>query len=146
MLEILYVKYQGEKQAAVVPADLVEFYNTKDLIGKVFSLNHFQIAYTDPTEYPRYQNHSLSRCDWVILVNSKTELTEIPLSMQSDFPAHPWISSIKGLCTDKSTKKMLIGTHNLLNDNDKYASNSLILPIRNQCISLFQYRYHRQGH
>ena len=107
-----------------MPADLVEFYNTRDLIGKVFSLNHFQIAYTDPTQYPRYQNYSLSRCDWVILVNSKTELTEIPLSMQSDFPAHPWISSIKGLCTDKSTRKMLIGTHNLLNDNDKYASNS----------------------
>ena len=95
-----------------MPADLVEFYNTRDLIGKVFSLNHFQIAYTDPTQYPRYQNYSLSRCDWVILVNSKTELTEIPLSMQSDFPAHTWISSIKGLCTDKSTKKMLIGKHN----------------------------------
>lgn len=115
----------------MVPEELVEFYKNRDLVGKVFSLNHFQIAYTDPTEYPRYHNYSLIRFDWVLSVNKETVLTEVPLTDHSGFPTHGWIPSIKALSTDNSTKKMLIGTHNLLNANLCIELNSYYLFVIN---------------
>ena len=98
--------------AAVVPQDLVEEYKNKHLDNTLVSIHHIQIEYINPTEYPRHNNYSFVRNDVLIVVNSKMVVSQILFPDMTGFVNHPWLPSIRGLLEDKSTKKMLIGTHN----------------------------------
>ncbi|GJS98390.1 hypothetical protein Tco_0819560 [Tanacetum coccineum] len=100
----------GEKIAAEVPPNLVASYKEKDFAQTFVSINNFQVGYVDPTQYPRYQNYSFVRRDWLIAVNSNTVITENPFSEETGFQMHTWLPSIRSLVEDKTHRKMLIDT------------------------------------
>ncbi|GJU48842.1 hypothetical protein Tco_1218397 [Tanacetum coccineum] len=100
----------GEKMATEVPPNLVASYKEKDFAQTFVSINNFQVGYVDPTQYPRYQNYSFVRRDWLIMVNSNTVITENPFAEETGFQMHIWLPSIRSFVEDKTHRKMLIDT------------------------------------
>ncbi|GJY62495.1 hypothetical protein Tco_0463152 [Tanacetum coccineum] len=84
-----------EKIAAEVSPNLVASYKEKDFAQTFVSIINFQVGFVDPTKYPRYQNYSFVRRDWLIQVNSNTVITENPFSEETGFQMHTWIPSIR---------------------------------------------------
>ncbi|GJT72154.1 hypothetical protein Tco_1031440 [Tanacetum coccineum] len=68
------------------------------------------VGYVDPTQYPRYQNYSFVRRDWLITVNYNTVITENPFAEETGFQMHIWLPSIRSFVEDKTHRKMLIDT------------------------------------
>lgn len=95
---------------AVVPSSLIQLNENMDLEGHVFSINQFQIYPIDLTDYPRYENYSLSRNDWVIDVSKKTVFTELNIFAQFGFIKYPLVPSIRSLVNDETSRNILIGT------------------------------------
>ncbi|GJY25499.1 hypothetical protein Tco_0400225 [Tanacetum coccineum] len=60
--------------------------------------------------YPRYQNYSFVRNDWVITINPKTVVTELLFAEEAAFKEKAWIVSIRALVSDRTQRKMLIDT------------------------------------
>ncbi|GJR26073.1 hypothetical protein Tco_1102305 [Tanacetum coccineum] len=94
--------------SAEVPTNLVAAYKDKTFAQTFVSLDHFQVGFQDPTQYPRYQNYSFLRSDWFIILNSKTVITEILFAEETGFLMHSWLPSIRSLVGDKTERKMLI--------------------------------------
>ncbi|GJV74685.1 hypothetical protein Tco_1506269 [Tanacetum coccineum] len=60
--------------------------------------------------YPRFQNYSFVRNDWVITFNPETVVTELLFAEEAGFRAKAWMVSIRALVGDRSQRKMLIDT------------------------------------
>nr|GEW47111.1 putative reverse transcriptase domain-containing protein [Tanacetum cinerariifolium] len=67
--------------------------------------------------YPRFQNNSFVHNDWVIMVNPKTVVIELLFAKEVGFRSKAWMVSIRALVSDRTQRKMLTGTHNLLKNN-----------------------------
>lgn len=94
--------------AAVVPQELMPFYTGRNLLGRVFSLNHFQIEYID-YEYPRHYGYTLIRDNWMIRISNNTQLNQLEDDMGVLFPLYPTVPSIRTLVDDITTRRMMIG-------------------------------------
>ncbi|GKE16644.1 hypothetical protein Tco_1424221 [Tanacetum coccineum] len=96
--------------AAEVPPNLVATYKDKTFAQTFVSIHNFQVVYSDPTGYPRYQTYSFLRCDWFIAVNSDTVITENLFAEETGFQMHSLLPSIRCLVGDKTQRKMMIDT------------------------------------
>ncbi|GKA06648.1 hypothetical protein Tco_0685872 [Tanacetum coccineum] len=93
-----------------VPPNLVAAYKDKTFAQTFVSIHNFQVVYSDPTGYPRYQTYSFLRRDWFIAVNSDTVITENLFAEETGFQMHSWLPSIRCLVGDKTQRKMMIDT------------------------------------
>ncbi|CAI9262078.1 unnamed protein product [Lactuca saligna] len=84
-LFMVLIDQNREKLLAVVPQQMMRFIYEGNLLGGVFSLNHFQI---EPTyaEYPRYQEYSLLRGDLMIKISNNTRFNRLADAIISWFP------------------------------------------------------------
>ncbi|GJR65056.1 hypothetical protein Tco_0011121 [Tanacetum coccineum] len=86
----------GEKMAAEVPPNLVAAYKDKTFAQTFVSIHNFQVVYSDPTGYPRYQTYSFLRRDWFVAINSDTVITKNLFAEETRFQMHSWLPSIRG--------------------------------------------------
>lgn len=94
--------------AAVVNCNLMNFYKDQNLVGGLFSLEHFQCEGTY-YEYPRYEEYSFVRDEIVIKISEKTRLISLSIDVERAFPFYPSVASIKTIVEDRTMRKMLIG-------------------------------------
>ncbi|CAI9298247.1 unnamed protein product [Lactuca saligna] len=106
-LFMILIDQNREKLLAVVPQQMMRFIYGGNLLGGVFSLNHFQV---EPTyaEYPRYQEYSLLRGDLMIKISNNTRFNRLVDAIISWFPVFPLVPSIKSLVEDQTKRKMMI--------------------------------------
>ncbi|CAI9283091.1 unnamed protein product [Lactuca saligna] len=106
-LFMILIDQNREKLLAVVPQPMMRFIYGGNLLGGVFSLNHFQV---EPTyaEYPRYQEYSLLRGDLMIKISNNTRFNRLADAIISWFPVFPLVPSIKSLVEDQTKRKMMI--------------------------------------
>ncbi|CAI9278461.1 unnamed protein product [Lactuca saligna] len=106
-LFMVLIDQNREKVLAVVPQQMMRFIYGGNLLGVVFSLNHFQI---EPTyaEYPRYQEYSLLRGDLMIKISNNTRFNRLADAIISWFPVFPLVPTIKSLVEDRTERKMMI--------------------------------------
>ncbi|GJX26660.1 hypothetical protein Tco_0232956 [Tanacetum coccineum] len=105
-----YYNMDKVKKIAVEVLQNGRSYKEKDFAQTFVSINNFQVGYVDPTQYPRYQNYSFVRRDWLIAVNSNTVITENLFSEETGFQMHTWLPFIRSFVEDKTHRKMLIDT------------------------------------
>ena len=86
----------------------MNFYKQQNLVGGVFSLEHFQCEGTY-YEYPRYEEYSFVRDEIVIKISENTKLIPLTSDVESGFAFYPSVTSIKTVFEDRTTRKMLIG-------------------------------------
>lgn len=93
---------------AVVQNSLLDLYTQQNLLGGVFSLEHFQVGATY-YRYPRYENYSLVRDELVIEISRNTRFIPRMGDIEREFVFYPLVPSIKDLVEDRTTRNMLIG-------------------------------------
>ncbi|CAI9285428.1 unnamed protein product [Lactuca saligna] len=106
-LFMILIDQNRKKLLAVVPQQMMRLIYGGNLLGGVFSLNHFQI---EPTygEYPRYQEYSLLRDDLMIKISNNAMFNRLADAIISWFPVFPLVPSIKSLVEDRTERKMMI--------------------------------------
>lgn len=94
---------------AIVPRNLLHLYKQRDLLGGVFSLEHFQVGGTN-YEYPRYEKYSFVRGEMEIYISKNTKLNPLTSDVERQFALYPSVTSIETLAQDRTPRKMMIGT------------------------------------
>ncbi|KAL4563840.1 hypothetical protein LXL04_027888 [Taraxacum kok-saghyz] len=106
-LVITMLDKNREKVLAFVPTNLVPLYSIVDLVGNVFSLNHFtsESLHIHP---PMFEHYALCIKDWAIIIHHNTILTRLPDKFVENFPIYPLVSSITSLLQANTNRRMLI--------------------------------------
>lgn len=107
IVNILHI--QRDKMIVIVPQCLRQTILNMNLVGRVLSLNHFQVEqfYED---HPMYQSYRIFFGDWAILIKINTIFTRLGNDVANSFPQYPLCSSITSLARDFSRQRMMIGT------------------------------------
>lgn len=97
---------------AIVQGYLMQLYKERNLVGGVFSLDHFQIEYTYD-DLPRYEGYKLVYNEMVILISKDTKLKPLTSDVENGFAFYPLVPSIRTLAEDRTTKNYIVGTFKL---------------------------------
>lgn len=84
-------------------------YEHMNLIGGVFSINHFKMEGRGNEDYPRYERYSFNRDNWEIVISKNTYLIRVNADTEHNFPVYPKVPLLRSLATDTSTRRMLTG-------------------------------------
>jgi hypothetical protein len=92
----------------------MELYKNKNLLGEMFVLNRFQIENFAYEEWPKHDNYILFWGDFKILISEHTKLVRFTSHVPRGFRLYPLVPSIKTLCNDRTSIKLITGTYRLI--------------------------------
>ncbi|CAH1433796.1 unnamed protein product [Lactuca virosa] len=95
-LFIILLDKNRHKMAAIVPPNLIQLYEKKNLIGQVFSLGHFQVEKIIE-DYPKIENYSFVYRDLEIIIDNKTKFNRLTTDIEKGFALYPLVATIKTL-------------------------------------------------
>lgn len=87
----------------------MELYEQMDLSGGLFSVSRIQFQGLGVDDFPRYEDYSLIREEWEILISKNTKFTRLIDNAHTGFPVYPMVYSLRTIAYDKTARKMMIG-------------------------------------